>query len=86
MRTARRVRTKLGWLNWEAKQYEPSVAVTTERGARRRYGCRTYGLDKGRNGNQRDDRENSNKLLHDTSPRRCVSKQQRPYDMNVSVN
>jgi hypothetical protein len=26
-------------------------AVTTERGARRRHGCRTYGLDEGRHGN-----------------------------------
>ena len=50
---------------WETKQYEPSVAVTTERGARRRHGCRTYGLDEGRRGNQSDDRENSDKLLHD---------------------
>src|SRR5262249_44780803 len=64
---------------------EPSVAVTTERGARRRHGCRTYGLDEGRHGNQRDDRENSGKLLHDTSPRRRASKQ-RPYEVNVSVN
>src|SRR5258706_9484745 len=68
-----------------SRQYEPSVAVTTERGARRRHGCRTYGLDEGRHGNQRDDRENSNKLLHDTSPRWCASKQ-RPYELNVSVN
>src|SRR5262249_60401847 len=31
--------------------------------------CRTYGLDEGRRGDQRDDRENSDKLLHDTSLR-----------------
>jgi hypothetical protein len=47
---------------------QPSVAVATERGARRRHWRRTYGLNEGWHGNQRDHRENSDKLLHDVSP------------------
>jgi hypothetical protein len=76
-----------GWWNFakETKRCEPSVAVTTERGARRRYRSRTYGLEEGRHGNQRDDRESSDKLLHDTSPR-SVREQTTPYEVNVSVN
>ena len=65
---------------WKTKQYEPSVAVTTERGTRRRHGCRTYGLDEGRHGNQSDDRENSNQLLHDASPRWVREQRQRKLD------
>ena len=66
------------------------VAVTTERGARWRHGCRTYGLDEGRRGNQSDDRENSDKLLHDALRGGCASNntrmQEHSDEANISVN
>jgi hypothetical protein len=44
--------TKSRWMDalLSVELHQPSVAVTTERGARWRYGCRTYGLDEGRHG------------------------------------
>jgi hypothetical protein len=48
--------------------HQPLVAVAAKRGARRGHGRRACGPSERRDGNQRDQRESSDKLLHDTSP------------------